>query len=359
MTGSYGIGPTRLVPAIIEATHDDAGIIWPVSVAPFEAVLINLKAGDADTDRGLRDALRRARTREGIDALYDDRDQPRRRQVRRGRPDRHPVPDHPRAARPQGGRRPRSSTARPASARRCRLAGAVGRLKSLIEPQRRDSGLTRHHRRTRRTGRAVLALRVDRWRAAICAPAARSASSRVIAVLTLHRRRRSASRTLIVVMSVMNGFRTELLTKILGLNGHFIVPADRRAALRRLRRRWRLEARSRRRRASTPSPMSRARRCASGTSEAPPACWCAASARPRWPSSTCCANGAVLGGWDQWDDSKGVAIGQRLAEKLGLTHRRPDHHHQPQRHADTRSARPPPIRRLPVNVHLQPRHARV
>src|SRR5690606_5628446 len=48
--GSYGIGPTRVVPAIIEASHDENGIVWPVSVAPFEAVLINLKAGDAETD---------------------------------------------------------------------------------------------------------------------------------------------------------------------------------------------------------------------------------------------------------------------------------------------------------------------
>ncbi len=71
--GSYGIGPTRLVPAIIEASHDDAGIIWPVSVAPFEAELINLKVGDAETDAasaGLYAGLASA----GIDALYDDRD---------------------------------------------------------------------------------------------------------------------------------------------------------------------------------------------------------------------------------------------------------------------------------------------
>jgi prolyl-tRNA synthetase len=72
--GSYGIGPTRLVPALIEAFHDDAGIVWPVSVAPFEAVLINLKAGDAACDvacNKLYDEL----TAEGIDMLYDDRDQ--------------------------------------------------------------------------------------------------------------------------------------------------------------------------------------------------------------------------------------------------------------------------------------------
>ncbi len=73
--GSYGIGPTRLVPAVIEASHDDAGIVWPVSVAPFEAVLINLKAGDADTDAAC-EKLYAELEAAGLDTLYDDRDQP-------------------------------------------------------------------------------------------------------------------------------------------------------------------------------------------------------------------------------------------------------------------------------------------
>ncbi|HTN61379.1 MAG TPA: His/Gly/Thr/Pro-type tRNA ligase C-terminal domain-containing protein, partial [Devosia sp.] len=72
--GSYGVGPTRLVPAIIEAFHDDAGIIWPVSVAPFEAVLINLKAGDAECDTACT-KLYEELSAAGIDMLYDDRDQ--------------------------------------------------------------------------------------------------------------------------------------------------------------------------------------------------------------------------------------------------------------------------------------------
>jgi prolyl-tRNA synthetase len=73
--GSYGVGPTRLVPAIIEASHDDAGIVWPVSVAPFEAILINIKAGDPQTDAAcakLYGELEAA----GIETLYDDRDAP-------------------------------------------------------------------------------------------------------------------------------------------------------------------------------------------------------------------------------------------------------------------------------------------
>ena len=73
--GSYGIGPSRLVPAIIEASHDDAGIIWPVSVAPFEVMLINLKAGDAVTDAAC-DKLYAELGAAGLDVLYDDRDQP-------------------------------------------------------------------------------------------------------------------------------------------------------------------------------------------------------------------------------------------------------------------------------------------
>jgi prolyl-tRNA synthetase len=71
--GSYGIGPSRLVPAIIEASHDDAGIVWPVSVAPFEAVVINLKVGDAESDAA-SEKLYAELQAAGIDALYDDRD---------------------------------------------------------------------------------------------------------------------------------------------------------------------------------------------------------------------------------------------------------------------------------------------
>src|SRR5918996_4025940 len=48
--GSYGIGPSRLVAAIIEASHDENGIVWPEAVAPFAVVLLNLKQRDAATD---------------------------------------------------------------------------------------------------------------------------------------------------------------------------------------------------------------------------------------------------------------------------------------------------------------------
>lgn len=73
-SGSYGIGVSRLVGAIIEASHDDAGIIWPASVAPYEVALLNLRAGDAATDaacEGLETAFENA----GIRVLYDDQDE--------------------------------------------------------------------------------------------------------------------------------------------------------------------------------------------------------------------------------------------------------------------------------------------
>ncbi len=71
--GSYGIGPTRLVPAIIEASHDDDGIIWPASVAPFDLSLINMKVGDAACDAACAKLYAELQAA-GKDVLYDDRD---------------------------------------------------------------------------------------------------------------------------------------------------------------------------------------------------------------------------------------------------------------------------------------------
>jgi prolyl-tRNA synthetase len=71
--GSYGIGVSRLVGAIIEASHDDAGIIWPRSVAPFDVGLINVKVGDAATDEACED-IYASLERAGLSVLYDDRD---------------------------------------------------------------------------------------------------------------------------------------------------------------------------------------------------------------------------------------------------------------------------------------------
>jgi prolyl-tRNA synthetase len=72
--GSYGIGPSRLVAALIEASHDENGIIWPEAVAPFQVAVLNLKLGDAGTDAACR-TLYDGLTRAGVDVLHDDRDE--------------------------------------------------------------------------------------------------------------------------------------------------------------------------------------------------------------------------------------------------------------------------------------------
>ena len=69
--GSYGIGVSRIAGALIEAGHDEAGIIWPVQVAPFKVGIINLRQGDAATDAACataHDGLEAA----GVETLYDD-----------------------------------------------------------------------------------------------------------------------------------------------------------------------------------------------------------------------------------------------------------------------------------------------
>ncbi|MCC5971740.1 MAG: proline--tRNA ligase [Pararhodobacter sp.] len=72
--GSHGIGVSRLLGAIIEASHDEKGIIWPEGVTPFHAGIVNLKQGDAAAD-GACDGLYKALEARGLTALYDDRDE--------------------------------------------------------------------------------------------------------------------------------------------------------------------------------------------------------------------------------------------------------------------------------------------
>jgi len=72
--GSYGIGPSRLVAAIIEAFHDDAGIKWPEGVAPFDVAILNLKQGDGTTDK-VSEELYRQLAAQGLDVLYHDLDE--------------------------------------------------------------------------------------------------------------------------------------------------------------------------------------------------------------------------------------------------------------------------------------------
>jgi prolyl-tRNA synthetase len=72
--GSHGIGVSRLVGAIIEASHDDKGIIWPEGIAPFPVAIVNLRQGDAAADAAC-EALYAGLTARGLEPLYDDREE--------------------------------------------------------------------------------------------------------------------------------------------------------------------------------------------------------------------------------------------------------------------------------------------
>jgi len=72
--GSHGIGVSRLLGAIIEASHDDKGIIWPEGVTPFHAGIVNLKQGDEGTDAAC-EGIYAALTKAGLEPLYDDRNE--------------------------------------------------------------------------------------------------------------------------------------------------------------------------------------------------------------------------------------------------------------------------------------------
>lgn len=72
--GSYGIGVSRLMGAIIEASHDENGIVWPESVAPYRVGLINMRADDANCASAADDIYARLQ-QAGVEVLYDDRDE--------------------------------------------------------------------------------------------------------------------------------------------------------------------------------------------------------------------------------------------------------------------------------------------
>jgi prolyl-tRNA synthetase len=71
--GSYGIGPSRLVAALVEANHDENGIVWPDAVAPFDVEILNLRVGTPATDQACEELYRQLEAA-GLDVLYDDRD---------------------------------------------------------------------------------------------------------------------------------------------------------------------------------------------------------------------------------------------------------------------------------------------
>jgi prolyl-tRNA synthetase len=72
--GSYGIGVSRLVGAIIEASHDDNGIIWPDAVAPWQVGLVTMRGDDSASQQAAGDLYDKL-TAAGVEVLYDDRDE--------------------------------------------------------------------------------------------------------------------------------------------------------------------------------------------------------------------------------------------------------------------------------------------
>jgi prolyl-tRNA synthetase len=72
--GCYGIGITRVASAAIEQHHDESGIVWPMSIAPYEVALLPLQMGD-DAVREAAEALYRELLAAGVEVLYDDRDE--------------------------------------------------------------------------------------------------------------------------------------------------------------------------------------------------------------------------------------------------------------------------------------------
>ena len=203
--GSYGVGVSRLLGAIIEASHDEAGVIWPEAVAPFGVGIINLRQGDADCDAACETAyaaLEKAGQRAAL-----------RRHRRAGRGQvRHHGPDRPALAadrRPQGnqGRRGGAETPRYRRARDL----AAGRRAGQTRRGRVTDAVAAPFSRWERT-LAVRYLRAKRKEGGVALIALLSFAGITVAVAAL-----------IIVMSVMNGFSTILLSKMLGFNGHVYV----------------------------------------------------------------------------------------------------------------------------------------
>jgi prolyl-tRNA synthetase len=72
--GSYGVGVSRLVGAIIEASHDEAGIVWPDAVAPWRVGIVTMRADDQPSVAAANDLYAKLRAA-GVETLYDDRDE--------------------------------------------------------------------------------------------------------------------------------------------------------------------------------------------------------------------------------------------------------------------------------------------
>ena len=73
--GCYGMGVSRLVAAIVEQCHDDAGIVWPAAVAPFDLHVLALDYSRSEEVRGVAEAIHDAAAHAGLEVLLDDRDE--------------------------------------------------------------------------------------------------------------------------------------------------------------------------------------------------------------------------------------------------------------------------------------------
>jgi len=73
--GSYGIGPARSSAAVVEQRHDDKGIIWPLSIAPYHVSLVEIPAPDDPAPKSVAERLYRELEDLGVEVLYDDRDE--------------------------------------------------------------------------------------------------------------------------------------------------------------------------------------------------------------------------------------------------------------------------------------------
>ena len=94
--GCYGIGVSRIISAVVEEHHDENGIAWPAALAPYDVHVI---AMPGDESLGRSRAARGGAAAAGLDVLYDDREVPPRREVRRRRSRRHAGAAHRRARR--------------------------------------------------------------------------------------------------------------------------------------------------------------------------------------------------------------------------------------------------------------------
>lgn len=73
--GCYGIGVTRAIAAVIEQHHDDRGIIWPESIAPFKVAIIAIKPSKSQIVKDTAEQLYKQLLQAGVEVIYDDRDE--------------------------------------------------------------------------------------------------------------------------------------------------------------------------------------------------------------------------------------------------------------------------------------------